>query len=450
MNHQGSAEHAFAAAILRNVAERKKFIAARPGQPLPGAGEFGVDEFVPRRSAPPQVQNLELAVSYRDWGVASGLRGRGLVADDQLGNLGFKAEIARTLLDFDVAGDLPASWVIIPGARWFANAASPDPNSGLPGGLTVSEWGGAVETGVVVKLGGPGPGVQVRLSAGPGWRFRRMELAGGVYEDQGPAACGTFGLAWTGRERLHLAGRRRRRSFLQGRAGRSRGRSRGAVPRVGHRLDSSGWESIFKCRTRLCASSAGRRDAAVLTTPKPPDLFPVWGWVKTWICTLYLLSLTGCGPESPDSYTLHGVHIKKDEYLWLEKKDDYRVQTYSREQNYKSRSYLSGLLERKWLARQIHQFRSGTDQVIMEGVPEKVSRGERIFYWKHRGRDRYEAYCSKARPSAAEETVLDLNAWPKGPDQPMEYFIPSPSGNYAVFGKSQGGAGSSSSPARWG
>ena len=155
-------------------------------------------------------------MSYRDWGVASGLRGRGLVADDQLGNLGFKAEIARTLLDFDVAGDLPASWVIIPGARWFANAASPDPNSGCRGGLTVSD-GRAVETGVVAKLEA-GPGVQVAPSAGPGGGSGGLELAAASTRTRGRPRAGPSRPRQTARAASPGRPASRRSSFKDARA----------------------------------------------------------------------------------------------------------------------------------------------------------------------------------------------------------------------------------------
>jgi hypothetical protein len=174
LNHRGSAETAYAAAVRHNFGQRRRFLAARLDRPILGAGHYPVP---PEGQAPPPapVWSALLTVGYRQWGAGDALRGTGWVREDELANLGVRFEAQARLAELAAMPGFQLQLGAAPYLRGFATHAGPAEGSPLAQGAGVTELGTGAEAVLIARLGGDEGWWQVRLSLGPGLRWRRLD-----------------------------------------------------------------------------------------------------------------------------------------------------------------------------------------------------------------------------------------------------------------------------------
>ena len=189
LNHRGSAEQAYTTALQRNAAERRKFLNERLDRELAGSGRFSPAA----PEAPPAealAQDLVVGVSYRLHNAGDAWRGRSLVRDEQLDNLGLTLDWVQSLWDSG-----PAAWQagvgLMPHAQLFGTRAQGLPDAPFVSDVNVSEYGGALEAVGLLRWTSGGPWLQLRLGAGPGYRQRTVDGSGFAGTDAGQAWFGS-------------------------------------------------------------------------------------------------------------------------------------------------------------------------------------------------------------------------------------------------------------------
>jgi len=199
LNHRSSSDYAYVAAFRRNLAERRKFLAGRLSAPITGEGRFG-DEFYSPPPLPPLAGEGVLLLLFRQAGAGDALRGRGWVRDDQLANLGLRAEVLFSPWEADLGGGLRLGAGVAPFLRGFSTRARRTADSPLAGDVEIAELGAGAEAGLLLRLDLQGPWLQLRCTLGPGYRHRslRVDSGGGTYAADGLAACATAALALGG------------------------------------------------------------------------------------------------------------------------------------------------------------------------------------------------------------------------------------------------------------
>jgi len=197
LNHQGSAEKVYIWAQRRNLAEFRKFIRDRLATPVTGAGRFTVPDF---HTPTPENMANELVVSmmYQLKNVGSGFVHQDLVQENELTNLGLRAEYLAGILDIERSGSLSLGIAIVPFGRFFLNYAEKISSQNLASGLKVQEVGAGAELAVLTRFELGGPWIQLRLSAGPAWRSRGLSIDNYSYSDQDMIISATFALDWGG------------------------------------------------------------------------------------------------------------------------------------------------------------------------------------------------------------------------------------------------------------
>lgn len=191
LNHSSGAGRAYEDGYRYNLGGRRHFIAERMDRPVAGTGCFAEGDYYTPPPVEPLANDGVLSVAYRQWGAGEALRGRGWVQDEQLANLGLRLEYLRSLWDAARTRDFALSAGAAPYVRWFGTHAAPTAGSPLTQGANVQEAGAGVEAALLARLGLGGSWGQVRLSAGPGFRWRALDASGSGYSDAGPVATAT-------------------------------------------------------------------------------------------------------------------------------------------------------------------------------------------------------------------------------------------------------------------
>lgn len=207
LNHSGSAETAYAAAVRYNLGQRRKFLTARRERPVLGAGRFVLPAAVLAPPAAP-AWSVQLSVSYRQTGAGDALRGTNWVREDELANLGVRGEVRARLAELASEPGFGLSLSAAPYVRGFTTHARPAEGSPLAQGASVSELGAGVEAVLLASVGGDEGAWRVRLSCGPGLRWRSLNAPPATYAETrtvgtaqvalgsaGPAASWQLGLA---------------------------------------------------------------------------------------------------------------------------------------------------------------------------------------------------------------------------------------------------------------
>lgn len=196
LNHRGSADKAYYLALRRNQAEYRKFMLDHLEVPITGSGSFVAPTPPPVPPAPPLAEDLILSLVYQFRSVGDSLQGKRLVLSEELGNLGFRAEYFRSLIEFESEGPVTSGLGVAPFGRVFFNEARSVSNDLHPGGLQVQELEGGVEAVWFTRLHSGPNWFQLRLSGGPSWRDRRWTFVNDQYTEQGLAYALSGGLAW--------------------------------------------------------------------------------------------------------------------------------------------------------------------------------------------------------------------------------------------------------------
>ncbi len=197
LNHRSSAEKTYYMARRRNQAERRKFILDRLEKPITGTGRFNLPS-KPKPEAGPCANDLLLSLCYQTGGVAEGFRHSGIIREDELTNLGFRAEYVRSALDIWRSGKISLGLALAPFARCFFNQAGPAPGRNPDCGMKIHEAAAGVELACLTRLALGGGWLQARISGGPAWRQRGFSVSGLSYREQGSALSGSLDLAWGG------------------------------------------------------------------------------------------------------------------------------------------------------------------------------------------------------------------------------------------------------------
>ncbi len=197
LNHRSSAEKTYYMARRRNQAERRKLILDRLENPVMGTGCFNLPAN-PEPDLRPLANDLLLSLFYQTGGVAEGFRHSGIIREDELANLGFRAEYVRSMLDIWRAGKISLGLAWVPFIRCFFNQAGPAPGRDPDCGMEIYEAAAGVELAWLTRMALGGGWLQARVSGGPAWRQRGFSISGLDYREQGSALSLSLDLAWGG------------------------------------------------------------------------------------------------------------------------------------------------------------------------------------------------------------------------------------------------------------
>ncbi len=198
LNHRGSADKAYYLALRRNQAEYRKFMLAHLEDPITGPGKFPAPAPAFAPAPLPLADEFIFSLVYQFRSVGDSLQGQGLVEERDLGNLGFRAEYLRSLIEFQSEGPVTTGIGLAPFGRVFFNHVRPVSETLYPGGLRVQELEAGLEAAWITRLQVGSNWFQLRLSGGPSWRDRRWTLTGDHFQEQGLAYALSGGLAWGG------------------------------------------------------------------------------------------------------------------------------------------------------------------------------------------------------------------------------------------------------------
>ncbi|MBN1355746.1 S9 family peptidase [bacterium] len=166
---------------------------------------------------------------------------------------------------------------------------------------------------------------------------------------------------------------------------------------------------------------------------KRPELYLLVWFLACWSCTGVKRENRGIktlGTEIVE--TLHGAAIR-DPYRWLEHSGDPAVQKWLDAQERLARAFLDPLPQREWLIERNRAFRMYDD----EWPPDDCLAGDRCFQWVKRQDDEKWKICTMAHADAPPRVLIDPNTW--NPTETLDFFVESPDGSYAAFGRSIGG-----------
>jgi hypothetical protein len=206
MNHRSSGENAYALAQRRNQSEARKFMQDRIDNPVAGEGSFVIPHYAVPETLPMDDELLlSLHLPWAD--MAQNFRGQNLVHDDQLYNIGLRAEYVRSLFDIARSPDWAIGVAAAPYGRFFSNVAGRMDDSELTSDLYWREWLVGAEAALMVRWIFEGPWLQLRLSAGPAWRDRYLASGSQAFQAQEGVASATaaFDLGGLSGTYWHLA-----------------------------------------------------------------------------------------------------------------------------------------------------------------------------------------------------------------------------------------------------
>ncbi|MCD4813776.1 hypothetical protein K8S19_08810 [bacterium] len=197
LNHKGSADKAYVLAHRRNMAGQRKFQKDRIDKSV--IGPAWVSQAAAKNDPAGSLDNeLILSLNYQTESIGSGLRGKGYVNDNNLVNLGFRAEYLATLLTLLSGPHLDISLGVVPFARLYINAAEKQSESGLDKGLYIQEYSMGAELAWLTRWSFQESFLQLRISGGPAFRVRTFSLDQAEFDDKKLVPAVTLALDWGG------------------------------------------------------------------------------------------------------------------------------------------------------------------------------------------------------------------------------------------------------------
>ena len=130
--------------------------------------------------------------------------------------------------------------------------------------------------------------------------------------------------------------------------------------------------------------------------------------------------------------TVHGKMIV-DNYQWLENAKDPKVAEWTDAQEKLTHSLIDPLPQKQWLKGRFEKLWRYDD----ESTPQRVLKGERLFFSTKKKMDEHWVYCTKEREGAPTVELIDPNKW--GPKDTLDLTVPSRDGRLVAFGRAQGG-----------
>lgn len=136
----------------------------------------------------------------------------------------------------------------------------------------------------------------------------------------------------------------------------------------------------------------------------------------------------------PVTDTVQGVSIT-DPYRWLEKADDAAVQAWTEQQN----AFTRGQLDRFKGPRE--QLTKRLEQLLSANVGSPPTRyGNRYFFTRREGLANHPIlYAREEKYDAEPKVVLDPNKFSEDGTVALDWWQPSPDGEFVAYGKSAGG-----------
>ena len=155
----------------------------------------------------------------------------------------------------------------------------------------------------------------------------------------------------------------------------------------------------------------------------------------------YLSSPGGTQPEAKIvsvSDTHWGVEVR-DPYRYMENLEDPEVETWFRAQASYTESYLNGLGSRAGLFDRLEELDQGAP--FTTGSVQRLSNGMQFYLRRDRGENLYKLYL-RASDNGQERLLVDPESMSSGSEQhySLEGYVPSPSGDFVVYGLAQGGS----------
>jgi len=129
--------------------------------------------------------------------------------------------------------------------------------------------------------------------------------------------------------------------------------------------------------------------------------------------------------------TLHG-NVVTDNFRWLEKNDDPRVDDWIAAQEEMARYILDNLPQRTWLIEQFNKLWRYDNK----GTPNEVIDGDRIFYWAIEKDWERRAYYYQESELAQPILLLNPNEWGV---KTLSFWQPSRDGKYIAYGVAEAG-----------
>ncbi len=131
--------------------------------------------------------------------------------------------------------------------------------------------------------------------------------------------------------------------------------------------------------------------------------------------------------------TLHGMSIV-DDYQWIEDGADSMVIRWTNIQEKLTRSSIDTISCRPWIVKRLNELWRYDDQ----STPERVLRGDRLFFKTKKKDDERWVFVTKENDDAQVVELLNPNTW--GPTETLDFATPSRDGTYVAFGKAKGGS----------
>ena len=152
------------------------------------------------------------------------------------------------------------------------------------------------------------------------------------------------------------------------------------------------------------------------------------------LCGVYVPSLHKYPHNQPGNHVdvLHGVRVP-DPYRWLEAGGTREVRAWEEAQDRVTRDVLDKIPQTAWLQTQLDRLWRYDDQT----PPKPCLLSTRFFYTRRKAeQDKWVVYM-KDHPEAEERVVLDPNTW--DPTDTLDWFSPSPDGQFVVYGRGRAG-----------
>ncbi len=135
--------------------------------------------------------------------------------------------------------------------------------------------------------------------------------------------------------------------------------------------------------------------------------------------------------KRPVSEVLHGVEIT-DPYRWLEEVENEEAARWAQAQGEYTEEVLAESGVREALRKRLAQLMSTSE------VGSPAVRGDRVFYLR-RGRDQDQPVLHVREEDGSERVLLNPNVVDEEGITSLDWWHPSPDGNYVVYGYSRGG-----------
>lgn len=155
----------------------------------------------------------------------------------------------------------------------------------------------------------------------------------------------------------------------------------------------------------------------------------------------YLSSQGGTQPEAKIvsvSDTHWGVEVR-DPYRYMENLEDPEVETWFRAQASYTESYLNRLESRAGLFDRLEELDQGVP--FTTGSVQRLSNGMQFYLRRDRGENLYKLYL-RASENGQKRLLVDPELMSSGSEQhySLEGYVPSPTGDFVVYGLAQGGS----------